>query len=242
MRGHTVFDIHMASDTMSIALEGKLGQLDFVRDGFSGGTEGVIRPHHFSKHPSTRDLFVESWNQVTALLAVAPQSEFAGYAEAEVVSPQHTTPIQWRPFDPSVPFPFGRLEHEICPLDKHKDFDLHVTVDLSTLDPELKRLLEQDINFYYIDVLKAGGRLLRVYTCQTVGVKDAPKLYDMVVHYFGRAGGFEGQIKLEATYAYARFPESSPVPPIITKMPYVMLGEPAIQVSSQSKAHAALIA
>jgi hypothetical protein len=242
MRGHTVFDIHLASDTMSIALEKKLTQLGFARDGFSGGCEGVIRPNHFSKHPPTRDLFVESWGQVMSILGTAPESEFRGYAEAEVVSPQHTTPIQWRAFDPSIPFPFGRLEQEVCPLGKHKDFDLHVTVDLSTLNPDLKRLLEQDINFYYIDVLKASGKLFRVYTCQTVAVKDAPKLYDLVVSYCGRAGGFQGQIKLEATYAYARFPESSPVPPIISKMPFIMLEKPAIQISRQSEADAALIA
>jgi hypothetical protein len=219
MKSQTVFDIHLASDTMSFALEEKLTRLGFARDGFSGGTEGVIRPNHFSRHPPTRDLFVDLWGQVVSILRATPETEFRGYAEAEVVSPQHITPIPWRPFDPSVPFPFGRLEHEVCPLDKHKDFDLHVTVNLSTLDPELKRLLEQDIKFYYIDVLKDTGRLLRVYTCQTVGLKDAPKLYELVVNYFERAGGFEGQIKLEATYAYARFPESSPVPPIISSMP-----------------------
>jgi len=204
---------------MSPDLEGRLKQLGFARDGFMGGTEGVIRQNHFSRHPSTRDLFVESWNQVSSLLAALPESEFHGYAEAEIVSSQHTTRIQWKPFDPSVPFPFGRLEQHACPADKHKDFDLHVSVDLSTLSPDLKHLLEEEIGFYYIDVLKNGGRLLRVYTCQTVGLKDAAKLYDLAVNYFENAGGFEGQVKLEVTYAYTRFPKSSPVPPVISTMP-----------------------
>jgi hypothetical protein len=193
--------------------------LGFARDGFVGGIEGVIRQNHFSKHPLTRELLVESWNQVTALLSTTPESEFHGYAEAEVVSSQHTAPIEWRAFDSSVPFPFGPLEQDVCPLDTHKDFDLHITVDLSTLDPNLKRLLEEGIKFYYVDVHKASGKLLRVYTCQTLDVKDAPRLYDLVVDYFGKAGGFEGQIKLEATYAYTRFPETSPVPPVIRRMP-----------------------
>src|SRR5205823_13436583 len=128
-----------------------------------GGIERVIRQNHFSKHLETRDLFVKSWSDLISLLATAPEDEFHGYAEAEVISAQHRMPIKCQPFNASIPFPFGPFEQELCPPDKHKDFDLHITVDLKTADPDLKRLLENEIRFYYVDVLKHDEKLVRVY-------------------------------------------------------------------------------
>src|SRR5438105_3103162 len=112
MRNQTVFDIHLASDTMSVALEQKLNKLGFSRDRFVGGIEGVIRQNHFSKHLETRDLFVKSWSDLISLLATAPEYEFHGYAEAEVISAQHRMPIKCQPFNASIPFPFGPFEQE----------------------------------------------------------------------------------------------------------------------------------
>lgn len=219
----TVFDIHLASDVMSPALEERLESMGFIREGFIGGIEGVVRRHHFSRRPKTRDLFVESWKQLSALLTSTSEKEFYGYAEAEVISPQNNYTITLKPFDPSVPFPFSRLRHEECPFSRCKTFDLHVTADLSTLNPDLRRLLEDEINFYYVDVRKKSGKCVRVYTFQPMATQESPNLYfKLLCDYFNKAGGMEGAVKLEATYAYTRFPETSPVPPIVRVLPPIV--------------------
>jgi hypothetical protein len=215
---NTTFDIHLASDTMSDELEQALVSFGFQRQGFVGGIEGVVRRHHFSKRPTTKELLASSWNEVTAILGARPESDFYGYAEAEVVAPQHYVPLMWKPFDASVPFPLQRLDHEACPIGRHKEFDIHVTAALDSLDPRLQAVLEKEIGFYYVDVLKDDGRTVRVYTFQPLGATGVHDAFRSLVEYFRLAGGLEGKVKLEATYAYARFPAASPVPPIVTSL------------------------
>jgi hypothetical protein len=60
--------------------------------------------------------------------------------------------------------------------------------------------------------------VVRVYTFQPLGLREVPKLYRLLVDYLQKSGGLEGKIKLEATYAFARFPKNAPVPPVITKL------------------------
>jgi hypothetical protein len=215
----TKFDLHLASDVMSPELQQRLKELGFVKDDFIGGTTGVVHPCHYSKRPVSRELFACSWEEAIGVLSIVSEAEFHGYAEAEVTSDGFDIPLLWKPFDPSIPFPFGRLEYEECPLGKYKDFDIHLTVDLSSLHPEMKRILENKIAFHYVDIRKSSNKVVRVYTFQPLGVEKTSDLYNALVTYLQQAGGLEGEIKLEATYAFARFPEAAPVPPVVTKMP-----------------------
>ena len=218
----TSLDIHLASDVMSSALERQLGELGFTKDDFIGGTTGVVHPCHYSYHPASRDQFVRSWKNAINLLSTVSEKEFYGYAEAEVTPAKFCRPLPWRPFDASVPFPFERLEYEVCPVGKHKDFDIHLTVDLQSVDPGLKHILEGDVAFHYVDIRKPSGKVVRVYTFQPLGLKRSPHLYNVLLAYLIEAGGLEGKIKLETTFAYARFPSTALVPPVVMKMPLAL--------------------
>lgn len=214
-----MFDIHLASDVMSSELQRRLDELGFVKDNFIGGTTGVVHPCHYSKRPASREAFAQSWDEAISLLSTVSETEFYGYAEAEVTSGGFDTQLPWKPFVPSIPLPFRHLEYEECPPGKYKDFDIHLTVNLSSLHPEMKRILEDEIIFHYVDIEKASNKVVRVYTFQPLGVEKAPDLYNALVTYLQQAGGLEGDLKLEATYAFARFPRAAPVPPIVTKFP-----------------------
>jgi hypothetical protein len=216
------FDIHLASDVISPNLESRLIGLGFRKDAFIGGTTGVVHPCHYSYRPLSQLLFVQTWEKAICILSAASSDDFHGYAEAEITPLHFNIPLKFKPYDSSVAFPLGRLEHEACPLDKHKDLDIHLTANLSSINPDLKRLLEEDISFNYVDIRKPSGTMVRVYTFQPLGVKGITKLYKLLVTYLQKAGGLEGKIKLEATYAFARFPSSAPVPPVITKLASVL--------------------
>jgi hypothetical protein len=127
--------------------------------------------------------------------------------------------LPWKPFDPAVRFPFGRLAHEDCPVGRCKDFDVHVSTNLDVLDVWLQVLLEQEIGFYFADVRKPAGNVVRVYTFQPLGVPKGAGLYHLLLAYFRDAGGLSGEIKLEVTLDYARFPASVRVPPVIMRLP-----------------------
>jgi hypothetical protein len=219
----TNLDIHLASELINPNLEGKLLGLGFTRDAFIGGVKSIFKEHHFSKHPLTRDLFVQSWKEVIELLSITSETDFYGYAEAEIAPAHRSALIEWKPFNPSIPFPFARLEQKECPAGKWKQFDFHITANISTLDARLKHLLEDEINFYYVDILKSSGKTKRVYTFQPMGIKESPNPhYRILLDYFRKAGGIEGKIQLEATYAFARFPAHASVPPIVTELPPIM--------------------
>jgi hypothetical protein len=213
------FDLHLASDVMSVGLEERLRELGFIKDAFIGGTTGVVHPCHYSNRPASHTQFIENWKTVINVLSNVSANEFYGYAEAEVTLAKYRVPLDWKPFVPSIPFPFGQLQHEECPPSKYKHFDIHITVDLASIDHNLKRLLEERIAFNYVDIRKPSGSRVRVYTFQPLGIKETPVLFNLLVKYFQKAGGLEGKIKLEATHAFARFPSTAPVPPIITRMP-----------------------
>ncbi len=217
------FDIHVACDDISLALASELMQRGFTCDSFIGGTGGVIKKSHFSYHPSGREELAESWRALGDLLAQTSRKEFYGYAEAEVVGPHHCTHFTQKPFDPRPRFPFARLDHEECPLGRHKDFDFHISADLSSIDLQLRQLLETKINFYHVDIRKPSGRVVRVYTFQPMGVQESvPLYYKLLLSYFEAAGGFAGKVQLESTYGFERFPSTASVPPIVTSMPRLL--------------------
>lgn len=218
MKSAQKFDIHIASDVMTPALEQRLAQLDYRRDGFAGGTPGIARPHHFSFHPHSREEFDAKWKETETVLAATKPPEFFGFIEGETTPASQEIPLPYKPFDPTIPFPIGRLQHEECPPDKYKDFDIHVTANPDTIDPRLKKLLEDDINFYYADIRKPTGKVVRVYTFQPIGVPRMTELFQTLADYFQKAGGLEGKIKSEVTLNYARFPQSVRVPPVLTKI------------------------
>lgn len=214
-----MFDIHLASDVMSSALQRRLDELGFVKDNFIGGTTGVVHPCHYSKRPASREAFAQSWDEAISLLSTVSETDFYGYTEAEITSGGFDTQLPWKPFVPSIPLPFRHLEYEECPPGKYKDFDIHLTVNLSLLHPEMKKILEDEIIFHYVDIKKVSNKVVRVYTFQPLGIEKAPDLYNALVTYLQQAGGLEGELKLEATYAVARFPSTAAVPPIVTKLP-----------------------
>jgi hypothetical protein len=215
------FDIHLASDIMCTGLEQRLRELGFKKDAFIGGTTGVIHPCHYSIRPTSREMLDQCWTAIISILSTVSENEFYGYAEAEITPHQYRTLLPWKPFDASVVFPFGQLEHEKCPLEKYKDFDIHITVDLSSIDPKLKQFLEKEIVFHYVDIRKLADNVVRVYTFQPLGLKKTPHLYKALLTYFQKSGGLEGKIKLEMTYAFARFPRNAPVPPVLMKIPHI---------------------
>jgi hypothetical protein len=213
------FDIHLAADVMSSDLGARLESYGFVRDAFIGGTPGVVHPCHYSCHPTNRSLQEQLWERVTALLRESGPSEFHGYAEAEVTPPNRRVDLPGKVFDPLIPFPFGRLEYEDCPIGRHKDFDIHVTADLTSIDTRLKHVFEDDVNFNYVDIEKQSGRVVRVYTFQPLGTNVTHEVFDMLLGYLRCAGGLEGKIKLEVCTHFERFPETAACCPIIRELP-----------------------
>ena len=213
------FDIHLASDVLSSRLEARLKSMGFSRDAFIGGTTGVVHPQHFSNRPSSIGELRMTWNQAVALLSQTSRFEFCGYAEAEITPPRYRAKFDWKPFDRSVPLPLKAFEYESCPINRYKDVDIHLTADLNSIDPDLQRVLEDQMNFHFVDIRRACGSVVRVYTVQPLGITDVGKLYIKVADYIWAAGGLEGKIKLEATYRFARFPSDASVCPVITKIP-----------------------
>lgn len=214
-----VYDIHLASDIISPRLEECLKNLGFKRDEFIGGTKGVLHPCHYSFRPTSHDAFVHRWKESLSILSHTSQSNFFGYAEAEITPTRLRTELRFKPFDPAVPFPFSRLEHVPCPPSSYKDLDVHLTADLSSIDPRLKQILEEEINFNYVDIRKPAGNVVRVYTFQPCGIRNIVGVYKNLSIYLLEAGGLEGKLKLEATYGFARFPYHALVPPIVTASP-----------------------
>jgi hypothetical protein len=213
------YDIHLASDVISPWLEECLANVGFRRDEFLGGTTGVVHPCHYSLRPNSHEAFIRTWKEALSILSRASQSDFFGYAEAEITPTRFRTELPFKPFNPMVPFPFSKLEHMPCPSSKYKDLDIHLTVDLSSIDPRLKHTLEEEINFNYVDIRKPSGNIVRVYTFQPCGIRTIVGLYKNLLTYLLMACGLEGKIKLEATYGFARFPHCAVVPPIVTTQP-----------------------
>jgi len=214
------FDIHLASDKMSAPLAQKFLDMGFRKDEFVAGTPGVIHKHHLSLHPATKGEFQQAWAETVACLTEASEDDFWGYAEAETIAPQFRAEIDFKPFDPAVPPPFDRIILEECPEDLHKTFDFHVVADQATLDGRLHQTLVEALGLYHVDIRKGTGRSVRVYTFQPMGLKISPRPYfDALLKYLYTAGGMEGKLKMEATYAYARFPRRAHVPPVTTRMP-----------------------
>lgn len=213
------FDIHLASDVMCDRLAQRLSKIGFTRDAFIGGTTGVVHPCHYSIRPASREMLDRNWIVVTNLLSEVSTADFYGYAEAEITPYKYRALLPWKPFNASADFPFVRLEHEECPLERWKQFDIHITADLSSIDCGLKRLLEDEVGFHYVDIQKPAGNVVRVYTFQPLGLTKTLHLYKALLTYFQESGGLEGKIKLETTYAFARFPRNAPVPPVLMKMP-----------------------
>lgn len=214
------FDIHLASDRVTPSLEAKLFRLGFRKDDFIGGTTGVVHPRHYSNHPASFGEAETTWSQAVSLLAASRSDEFFGYGEWEITPPEFNRPIDWKPFRPDVPFPLARLPYEECPPGVYKDFDIHVSANLRTLDRDLQTRLESDIGFHFVDIRKSADRVVRVYTFQPLGVQDQWGIFDRLQAYFLRAGGMEGKIKLEVTRAYRRFPGTAPVCPIVRTVPF----------------------
>jgi hypothetical protein len=217
--GMPKLDVHLASDVISPRLDELFRGLGFRRDNFIGGTTGVVHPCHYSNHPDSREACRLLWDHVTAILRSASADEFFGYAEAEVTPGRFNIEIPWQPFNRAVEFPTGRLVHTTCPIDRNKDFDIHISVDLDTVDERLSELLTEQIGFYYVDIRKPGDRVVRVFTVQPVGLPQAPRLFHAWAEFLRHAGGARGKIKLEVTAAYARFPAHAPVPPALMAMP-----------------------
>jgi hypothetical protein len=212
------FDIHLASDVMSAQLECQLLSLGFAKDAFVGGTPGVVHPCHYSNHPPTREAALGLWDRATTILRDAGPGEFHGYAEAEATPPGYRVELPWKDFDPSIPFPVGRFEYDECPLDVHKSFDVHITADVSTIDKRLQRLMEEDINFNYVEIEKPSGRVVRVYTFQPLGDGVTHEVFDQLLRYCRQAGGFEGKIKLEVCTHFKRFPKTAVCCPIVRRL------------------------
>jgi hypothetical protein len=160
------------------------------------------------------------WDETTHLLATTTPKEFFGYAEAEVVSPDFYREFAFHPFDETVAIPLGPVHNEECPLGAHKDFDFHVSANIDSLDPRLESVLGEQLQFYHVDIVKATGAKIRVFTFQPMGTGESPSTcFRVLGHYLESAGGFEGKLKMEATFAYARFPATASVPPVVRHMP-----------------------
>lgn len=212
------YDIHIASDVISPRLEKELLAVGFLRDAFIGGTTGVVHPCHYSSHPATHDEMLTLWQRAIPLLQKAEASEFHGYAEAEFTPPRYRVELPWKDFDPSARFPLGRFDYDACPLDQHKDFDVHVTADTARIDPRLQRLFEEEINFNYVEIRKPLGKVVRVYTFQPLGEQVTHGVFDVLLDYCEKAGGLDGKIKLEVCTHFARFPKTAAVCPIVRKL------------------------
>ena len=213
------FDIHLASDVLSSGLEAHLIALGFTRDAFIGGTTGVVHPQHFSKRPGSMTQLRATWQQTLEVLSKSSRDDFCGYAEAEITPPRFRSNFAWKPFDRSVPLPLESFQYEECPMGRYKDVDIHLTAERESLDPNLRNVLEHELNFHFVDIRRPSGAVVRVYTVQPLGVKHVNRLYTTITDYIHVAGGLKGKIKLEATHRFARFPSDAPVCPVITKIP-----------------------
>ena len=213
------YDIHLASDVISPWLEESLTHLGFRRDAFLGGTTGVVHPCPYSLPPHSPQAFIHLWKESLSILSRASKTDFFGYAEAEITPARFRTELGFKSFDSGVPFPFSKLEHLPCPLDKHKNLDVHLTADFSSIDSRLRHILEEVINFNYVDIRKPAGKVVRVYTFQPCGIRTIVGLYNSLTTYLLKAGGLEGKIKLEATYGFLRFPHYAAVPPVVLTLP-----------------------
>ncbi len=219
MNPSAFYDIHVASDVMPAELEADLNQLGFGREAFLRGTPGIARPHHFSVRTRERTVFAVAWDRLRERLARAVErNEFFGYAEAEVTSAGFVCRLPNAPFTPGVPFPFDRFAHEPCTGEQAKEADIHYSAVLGTMDPRLEEVLET-AGFYHVDVRKSPERVVRVYTFQTIGVRDVAQLYRALRDYLVATGGAEGKLKLEATIGFARYPNWVTVPPVIRSSP-----------------------
>ena len=208
-------EVHLASDVISDRLHRRFIELGFVRDRFVGGTTGVVHPCHYTADPASTDAMEALWLECVALLADTEADEFAGYGEAEITAAKHRIEIPYQPYDPNVRFPYGRFSYFACPLDEFKKFDIHITADVATIDPRLQRFLEVDCCFHYVEIDKPDGRSVRVYTIQPFGPDISAEIWQPLVEFFTRCGGFEGKIKLEVCRFFERFPKDMACCPII---------------------------
>ena len=211
-------EIHLASDVISPRLDNAFRELGFERDAFIGGTTGIVHPCHYTADPDSISAMEALWARAMSLLSSATESEFQGYAEGEITAGRHRVEFNLKPYDASVPFPFEPFEFETCPLDRHKDFDIHVTADLATIDEDLRARLEGDCGFHFVDIRKPSGKVVRVYTIQPLGPGVSPKIFQPLLTYFNAAGGLDGKIKLEVCTKFVRIPKTAAVPPIVKRL------------------------
>ena len=225
--GELEFEIHFAAElgTIPPALASGIYGMGFHDDRLVG--RGVVfSPNdplsavscplvgmHVTWDCFDRDEYVQQRDAFAELLRFHGEG-CIGYAHAEVIKPDWDIDVEYKPFDSAIPYPLEPFEAQSR--DQPKTWDIHISADADRLDPRLCEVLGERARMYYIDVMKASGRVVRVFTIQGIGsIHEGRELFRILGEYVTAAGGVQGAIKYEETCFWATYGNPQIVPPVI---------------------------
>jgi hypothetical protein len=142
------------------------------------------------------------------------QEKNVGYAHAEVIRPEWDINIEFSSFRKGHKFPFRKFQcrHN---LKKTKNWDIHISAKLISLDCDLYNTLFKKAGMYYID-LKKGSDVYRIFTIQgTSSPKHGKRVFFKLKEFLNKTGGMEGSIKFEQLCYWKQFGNSVLIPPTL---------------------------
>jgi hypothetical protein len=202
------FDLHVVADEMPRELETTLLGLGYKPKVVIGGDPRVRMQHLFSFKVEGREVADDLFRHSVA--AIERHPSFVGYIEEEVVA--HDVSIVSSPSVGDMdPFPeIFRVDN--CPIGIYKKCDIHVAIP-DSLESVTHKL--RDAGFYYLNLFKPEIGFVNVTTIQTEDVLTGKRIWDLLMHYLPRVGGFNGFAKFEVTAAIKNF--GFRLPPIVLK-------------------------
>lgn len=230
----TEYEIHFAAQAQGISpeLKRKIYLLGFRDDGLVG-QGAIFNPKtnlHYLSCPLI-DLHV-TWDCYDKSSYLQKKAEFQnlleyhgkdciGYSHAEIIKPEWDIDLEHKPFSSAILFPIEYFDP--VPSTVPKKWDIHISAFVNSLDSELENVLFSKAGMYFIDVKKASGQVVRVFTIQgTNKIQEGYQLFERIVKYLENAGGMKGSVKFEQTIFWGVYGNPQIVPPVIDNIRYTV--------------------
>ncbi|TSC78482.1 MAG: hypothetical protein G01um101429_755 [Parcubacteria group bacterium Gr01-1014_29] len=200
------YDMHLAATKISQKSIHALEHLGFQRDEFANNTRCLASEYH-GTYRGTRELPDDTLWEKTCKILLSDKT-FSGCVEEEAI----TDEISIEGTNITMPAPVSPLRIEDVPTGKHKACDIHMRIDLSASLPEAIEQLER-LEIASFDKPTPEG-IQRVYTVTCETREDGECLFIALSRYLRSLPRLRGNMKLEITTRYLRYPDNAITLPI----------------------------
>lgn len=204
-------EIHLDCQSLSPKDRSELLALGFYDDHFVRAGGGLTCPpfHMTWETSGTRAECAKSHEEVLSqTVALAKNSsDFVGYIEAEIITPDFHVCLPDRSFKLCQPFPLPRTQQEHTA--QNKVADLHIKVPLANVSLPLESLMS-GAGLYFVETPKGN----RIYTIQFLDHREGKETFKRTLAFFEACGGAT-EITYEVCSLFIRIPESLCSPTVV---------------------------